>query len=109
MSHRLTNRIEKWVDDAVERYALGDNITWDCTFAMTQEGPQMLMAFFLPGALLGTTVQSVAVLQNVSNASEGDIEQVVQDTIEQLRQGRSEQTKGVPQQESPLFTGNGRG
>jgi hypothetical protein len=91
MAYRLTTRVEEWVEQAIGRYALGDRITWDCTFAMTPEGAQMLMAFFLPGAILGSMVQTVVIMQNLPNATEEDINQVVADTIENLRKGRSEQ------------------
>lgn len=91
MSHRLTVQVEDWVEKGIAKHALGDKVTWDCTFAMTQDGPTMLLAFFLPGAILGTTVQSMVVLQNVPNATEADLDRVVQDTLENLRQGRSEQ------------------
>jgi hypothetical protein len=93
MSNRLTTRIEEWIETALEEQALGDRVTWDCTFALTSEGPQMLVAFFMPGAILGQMVQSGVLLQNVPAASEYDLQQTVKNVLENLRSARSEQTR----------------
>jgi hypothetical protein len=105
MSNRLTTRIEEWIEAALAEQALGDRVTWDCSFALTPEGPQMLVAFFMPSAILGQMVQSGVVLQNVPQACEYDLQQTVKRVLEDLRAARSEQAKVDGQQ--PLFQGIG--
>lgn len=108
MSHRITTRVEEWTETALEEQALNDRVTWDGAFAMTPEGPQMLMVFFMPGAVLGTTVQTVVVLQNVSVVTELDITETVRNVLERLRQERSNQVTGESQLPFPgLLTANG--
>lgn len=107
MSHRITTQIEEWTEKALRHHAGSDRVSWDCTFAMTEQGPQMLMAFFLPGAVLGTEVQTFMVLQHVSHATEMDIEATVRNVLEDLRSSRSQQLAEQAPEQPSLFAVSG--
>lgn len=109
MTRRITTQIEQWVEEALEDQSLGDRVTWDCSFAMTPEGPKMLMVFFLPGAILGSAIQTVVMLDHVNAATELDITETVKNVLEDLRSNRSKQTQMEEPAGGPLRLLNGLG
>lgn len=106
MSRRITTRIEDWVEAALaeQNTAPGEQVTWDSSFALTPDGPTMLMVFFMPGPVLGSTVQTVVMLQHVQSATEFDLTETVRNVLEHLRQERSKALSD-PDGQPTLFPG----
>lgn len=90
-STRLTTLVTGWVDEAVAKYALGDRVTWDCQLALTDQGPKLLVVFFMPGAVMGTQLQNVVSVDAPGLMTEAEASELTRAAIEQLRIGRSEQ------------------
>jgi hypothetical protein len=61
MTHRISAKIEKLIEEAIENGAYSEEISYDITFLPQQEGAPLVVIFFsIPGAVLGTQAAMVA-------------------------------------------------
>lgn len=88
---RLTNLVEQWIEDAFEQQGAEDGVVWDLAPINTDKGPALLIAAFMPGAVLGTQVSVSLILENPATMTVDDPPVFVADIIEALRNARSQQ------------------
>lgn len=91
MTRRITTEIFGWIDEAIEAHMNGSEVRWEGQFSLTPDGPIIATYFSLPGAVLGTVIQSTPILAEIFNVTREQIDAYVNETIEALFRGRSEQ------------------
>jgi hypothetical protein len=97
MSERVTDRIAGWVRAALDADAEGGRVDWDLVLVPGQQGLAVLLAAWMPGALLGTVVHQGLMIEGPSVATEQDIASGVRGLLEQLKSDRTAQLGGSGQ------------
>ena len=86
---------------------VSEEVFWDLTMALGPDGsPVIFLFFFMPGAIIGTTVNCTLVMSNPETITVEDVEKVIRTAYEGLQKGRSEQLEGV---QRTVAQGNGEG
>lgn len=107
----LNSRIEELVPEAIDKYALGDDIYWGYGLGATPQGPAVIFSFAMASGLLGQdglNVIAIPVDQIMRPTSEA-VDNMVSTVIEQLREHRTEalsQANGHGDQ-GPVIPGGG--
>lgn len=110
---RMIDKLVPWVQEAVERHAHQDRVTWE-TFPQMFPSPanQGLITGLgiyleVPGAVMNTAVQTSLVIQP-NGATQDSINEAVRETMEQLRKARSQQIASMEEQQATAArNGNG--
>jgi hypothetical protein len=87
---RISDRLAPWIEESVERYALGDNVSWELTMLPTQGGLITGVIFYLPSMILGEILTGVTPINNAVTISPDEIDAIVHGSLEQMRQSRSQ-------------------
>lgn len=89
---RLSEKIAPWIQESLERHAMGDEITWEIIPA-----PQgaVLLHLAMPHVVLSEQVQGAVPLAPAMQVPEA-IEAVVQAQLENMRNARSKAAAEVP-------------
>lgn len=96
MNYSLTAKIGPWIDDALHRHGQGENIAWEAALLPTPEGQAAFTVFvWFPGAILGTSLTGSFQVGDPLNFTSEQVDAVISDFLEQLRQARSAQA-GAP-------------
>lgn len=92
---RITSRMELFIERALEKHSLNDEYVFDIQFAMTDQGPQAALVFFLRGPVMGTMISAMSIVDNPPMITEGEVEEIVKSVLEGLRAERSKFLAGV--------------
>jgi hypothetical protein len=95
MSHRLTDRIAPWIDQAVDAHAGGDQVSFEMSLHQIPNGGfGLAVVLFMPGAVLGSIIHSVSIVGHPLGMTEEEAGGMVRSMIENLRMERSKQLAG---------------
>lgn len=94
-SRRLTDRIAAWIESSLDAQPSGTECLYDLTLGVHQGGPTVIVAMFLPGAVLGTMMQIAGQVENPAGATEEAVRELVWELVEQLQTGRQEQIADI--------------
>lgn len=102
MSLRLTQEWVEWIDDFLPTITQ-DKVRYDLGLVLNPENgaPAVVLTFFAPGPLLGTTMHSIAILPNPGNVAQENIQQVLRGMVEALAQERTKQLTQMAQGAGP--------
>lgn len=101
---RLTDQIVPWVQAAIEQHGQPDQVVWDAFPQMfpspTNEGLITVVGVYaqMPGAVVGSTINASMAIPP-SGATRESVNDAVQQLLESLRRGRSEQLNVMEQQQ----------
>lgn len=102
----LGNQIEEWVQAALEKYALGTEVSWAGAFAImpTQNGlvPSYSMNMIIPSIVLGETIQTLSHMP-VQGMTEEKVHSAVKEIVDALLEQRSNQANLNGSSESSLI------
>lgn len=92
MTESITEQVRAAVGDAVERYALGDDVEWDVVPAFNPDdgGLFYVLAYVMPSPILGQFLTTAARL-NAGGWSTTMVDMLVTRGLEQLRSMRTQQ------------------
>ena len=95
---RIATRITAWVEEYLEDNSLGDDVSWDLMCAMTPQGYQAQILFFMPSPVLGSINVAIVGLSNAVQFDRDEINGLVANALETLRQQRTTdvQAPGMP-------------
>ena len=89
MSGRLTRRFETWIDEAIEKYGMGETIVYEIQF--NPQPPTMAVILFMPGIILNSWVQNIMIVQDVLAVDKEGCHEIMRQAFEVLRNTRTQQ------------------
>jgi hypothetical protein len=93
MADRLSDRISEWVGTAIDTYRDGEPITFDLTMLPPPaegRGPVLVIMVWMPSPVLGEFIHASFQWLQPGRATPTEIEDVVHQCLEQMRQARSQ-------------------
>lgn len=95
MSRRLTDRIAPWIETALERQVGEEEAEWDVTLATNaDQGPVLMLLIWMKGAVLGSVVHAAVMFGNPYGLTQEDVDRMVPQLVEALREQRTAQLAG---------------
>jgi len=92
MAERLTDKIWAWCAEAAEEVDQGEGLVWDGTiFLHPQHGTCCYLAWMLPGAILGTSINHGAAIPNPQGIDREGIFDLFKTKLIEMREQRSQQ------------------
>lgn len=106
---RVSEVLTPWITAALREHVLGDRVLWESSLAMTPSGPAVLLVVYLPGLVLGTSIQGHIALTNPFAITRDAVYALVQQTLEALRAQRSQEAAmSHDPPPGPSLNGHGR-
>jgi len=86
---------ERWIDDALDVFADGDDATWEAALFLSPQGPQVALTVWMAGALLGTIVQNTVTIPAPPAQTVETIREAVRAMVAMMHEERS-RSLGMP-------------
>lgn len=91
-NYRATEKIGRMVDSAIERHSQGERILWEPQLMPGPQGEAMLVCFFwVPGLILGETMQGSFPITNPLGVTEVDVDSLVSEFLRRMGSAMSDQ------------------
>lgn len=85
-----TDKLKGYLEDAIGRLSLGDEVIYDLGFVFNPQGPPAHLALFtMPAAVLGEYHQAGGIIEQGHKVSQANIDELVGGALEKLREERS--------------------
>ncbi len=88
---RISDRLNSWIEDAVSRNRLGEDLWWDSGLVVLPQGVTMGISVWMPSLILGQSLVATAAIPNPVAISEDEVNDLIRQLIEQMREQRSRQ------------------
>lgn len=96
MTTRVTRAWERWVETALGRYAVGDHAVWEAGLVVGQQGPMIVMTIWMPGPILGTTIQNTLTFGAPATQTEETVANAVRTAVAMMHEQRSRTLANLP-------------
>lgn len=91
MSTRISDKLAKAFDAALDKHAGGDKVGWDVGILPANNGQLVhILTMVCPSPLLGQVIQISAVIPNGFEVTEDDCDNMVLNALEQIATQRSQ-------------------
>jgi hypothetical protein len=92
-NRRVTDRVAPFVEEALDRFGQGEDISWEAVLAPNDQGAMSLvLVFWMPGAVLGSRMVGSAAVQNdPSTITQEATVETVRRFLDEMRTARSTQ------------------
>lgn len=107
MTLRLTDKWVGWIEEDLPILLLGDQVEYELIPGVGQQGPAMLIIFYAPGPILGTTMHAMAEVPNPGGINQEALGGVLRGLVDMLAQERTNQLRQAAQAPSPTHPVNG--